>query len=128
MSRELRPAHNYTDRLVRLLPAEFVSIYVATTAIMAGDLALRQPVLLAMVGLFVVLIPFYLVKTQGVKSVWQIVVTEGAFLVWTYTLGDAYQAGRIITWDVHNPKIAAVLLLLVTGIPPMFFHPQREDG
>ena len=63
---------------------------------------------------------------QGVTSRWQLFTTTGAFLIWTYTLGDAYEKGAW-TEDLHQPEIASVLLLLFTGIAPLFF-PRVEEA
>lgn len=125
MGRQLNRDSNYTDRLLKLIPIEFVSIYLAISQAVSTDLSLRQPVLLSVIVLFSVLIPVYLYKIQAVKSYQQIALTIVSFLVWTYSLGDAYEAGEWIR-GVYNPTIASVLLLLWTGIAPIFVTDQQD--
>ena len=92
------------------------------------ELPLRQPVLLSVVILFVVLIPIYLHNIQDVKSRLQIVLTTVSFLVWTYTLGDAYQPGEWFDADLHHPVIASAALLLSTFIVPLFHLEDTDQG
>ena len=125
MGRQLYRDSNYTERLLKLIPIEFVSIYLAISQAVSTDLDLRQPVLICVIVLFVVLIPIYLYKIQTVKSYQQIVLTIVSFLVWTYSLGDAYEAGEWFR-GIHNPTIASVVLLLWTGIAPIFVNAQLD--
>lgn len=120
MGRQLHRDSNYSDRLFTLIPAEFVSVYVAISLIVKTELSLRQPVLLSVVILFVVLIPIYLHKIQNVESRLQIALTTVSFLVWTYTLGDAYQPGEWFKIDLYHPVLASAALLLATFIVPLF--------
>lgn len=128
MGRQLHRDSNYSDRLFMLIPAEFVSVYVAISLIVKTELSLRQPVLLSVVILFVVLIPIYLHKIQDVQSRLQIVLTTVSFLVWTYTLGDAYQPGEWFNADLHHPVIASAALLLSTFIVPLFHLEDTDQG
>lgn len=126
MGRQLYRDNHYTDRLLKLIPVEFISLYLAITQAVSDDLDLRQPVLLIVIVLFTILIPVYLYKIQSVKSHKQIVLTVFSFLVWTYSLGDAYMAGAWIR-DFHNTTIASVLLLLWTGMSPVFVTNKQES-
>lgn len=127
MGRQLHRNSNYSDRLFTLIPAEFVSVYVAISLIVKTELSLRQPVLLSVVILFVVLIPIYLHNIQNVESRLQIILTTVSFLVWTYTLGDAYQPGKWLNIDLYHPVIASAALLLSTFIVPLF-HLDTDQG
>ena len=119
--RRLTSDSNYTDRLVMLIPVEFVSVYLAISQSVSTDLSLRQPILLSVIVLFTILIPVYLYKFQAVKSLQQIALTIVSFWVWTYSLGDAYEAGEWVR-GVYSPTLASVLLLLWTGIAPIFCY------
>jgi hypothetical protein len=120
MARQVEADSSYSDRLLKLVPAEFVTAYVAATQAVQSQTALRQPVLLTLVVVFALLIPIYLFKFQGVTSRMQIAMTTLSFLIWTYTLGDAFQTGPWMPTDLFIPEIASIMLVLWTVIVPLF--------
>ncbi len=123
MARQLEQGNTvsaYSDRLLKLVPAEFVTVYVAVTQTVQSDLALRQPVLLIVIVVFMCLIPVYLYKIQSVDNHTQVILTTLSFVIWTYTLGDAFEPGTWIKADLHYPTLASVALLVWTGLMPLF--------
>ena len=127
MGRQLYQDSNYTDRLLKLIPVEFVSVYLVISQLVASEPGMRQQVLVTVIVLFSLLIPLYLKRIQKVKNRWQIVLTVVSFWVWTYSLGGAFVQG-IWFQNIHNPIIASVLLLLWTGITPLFIPLQAEGN
>ena len=121
MSRQLDRDSDYSDRLLKLIPVEFIGAYVAVSQLVAEEPSLRQPVLISVVVGFTVLIPLYLYKIQRVKRVGQLLATSASFLVWTYSLGDAYQPGPWVNSNLFIPAIGSVVLVLWTSVAPLFF-------
>ena len=102
---------NRTDRITKILPAEFVSAYLVVTQMVKANLALSQPLLLSCLVVFSVLIPLFLVKIKKIKDFLHIVLVDLSFMVWAYALGDAFQPGSWIRLDLHYPVAGAVLLV-----------------
>lgn len=118
MSRQVSLNTSYTDRLVKLLPIEFVTAYVAITqASQSSDIL--QPILLCTTTFFIILIPIYLIFIQHINSIFQIIITTLSFVVWSYSLGDAFRFGPWITTNLYDETIASVLLILWTSIVPI---------
>ena len=126
MNRQLSATNSYTDKLLKLVPAEFVSLYLAAKTPIPDDSFLLQPILLSTALVLAVLIPVYLHRVHKVTDKLQIAMTTTAFLVWTYTLGDAYEPGQWIPYDLYVPEIASVALLFSTGLPPLFLQAKGE--
>ena len=128
MSRQLNRDSNYQDRLLKLIPAEFIGLYVAVSQLVANEPSLRQPVLICIVVGFVVLIPVYLYFVQGIRRAGQLLVTSASFLVWAYSLGDAFQPGPWIQSNLFVPVIGSIAIVLWTGLMPLFFafDPAQE--
>ncbi len=83
-----RNVSDYTDHIAKILPTEFVAVYLAVTQFAnLGDHALRQPLLLVCLGVFFVLIPLFLIKVKGIKDYMHISIVVLSFLVWAYALG-----------------------------------------
>lgn len=126
MKRQISPSNTYTDKLLKLVPAEFVSFYLAVSQVVPRDSDLRQEVLISTTVLFLLLIPIYLTKVQGVTDRRQIALTMTTFFVWTYSLGDAYiNGGSWITYDIYRPEIGAAALLVCTGLLPVLTQSDR---
>ena len=121
MSRQLNKDSNYQDRLLKLIPAEFIGLYVAVSQLVADEPSLRQPVLVCVIVAFVILIPVYLYFVQGIRGAGQLLVTSASFLVWTYSLGDAFQPGPWIQSNLFLPAIGSIAIVLWTGLIPLFF-------
>lgn len=102
---------NYTDRLDRLLPTEFVATYLGVTQLVTDNLAWRQPLLLSSLVVCLILIPVMLYK-KGVNDIRHYFAVCFSFLAWAYALGDAFQPGAWIEYDLYVPVVGAVLMVL----------------
>ena len=107
----------YADRLLKLIPAEIVAVWVA----MRGTFAAAQsaPVWLqwAAFVILVALIPIYLSRIAGVSKRVQIGVTTGAFVVWAFSLGGA--PFSTLPAQYVLPIYGAILLPLYTFAAPL---------
>lgn len=110
---------NYTDRMTQLLPGEFVAVYLSATQLVRTELSLRQPILLCLIAVFLVLIPLFLFRLKGVRDRTRIIMVTASFLVWAYALGDAFQPGLWLQANLHNATVGAVLLLVWSLVLPL---------
>lgn len=117
----------YSDRITKILPAEFVGVYLTATQIVnAGDLESRQPSLLICLAFCLLLIPIYMSRIKGITDRRHQCVIALSFLVWAYALGDAFQPGAWIQRDLYNPVFGAVFLV-VWGLVPLVLDIRPEE-
>ena len=114
MARQIKTDEKYLGRLLKLIPSEMVAAYLAVQGIVPEE---NQKWGLLIVSLFLFIItPFYMRKVQQVKQNSQVFISSLSFIVWVYSLG-----GPFIYFNIHEPWIASVLLLLWTTFLPQFF-------
>lgn len=85
-------ADEYTDRLVKYIPAEVVAAYVAVQGIVqvAADATLARTLhWIAFVALLL-MTPLYLWRIQRVEKAGQLVISSAAFLVWVFAIGGPF--------------------------------------
>ena len=118
---------NYADRITRILPTEFVGTYLAVTQIVKDDLALRQPVLLFCLVVCLALIPQFLARVKSIADRRHHLVVAMSFLIWAYALGDVFQPGRLIPYDLYHPRLGAALLV-IWGLVPLVLAIDVSNG
>jgi hypothetical protein len=69
------------------------------------------------------LVPAYLWVVSSVRHILQIAVATISFGVWVYSLGGPFEV-----WGLQDPKVAAVVLVLWTLIPPLFVQPNPQPS
>ena len=111
-------AATYPDRIGKLLPAEFVGAYLLVTQTVRESLALRQPVLFLFLIVSFLAIPTYLRRVKGINKRSDRVVVTLSFLVWAYALGDAFQPGSWVTYNLYQP-ILGTAFLIIWGLVPL---------
>ena len=116
----------YTDRITQILPTEFVGAYLALTQVVKNDLQSRQPSLLICLAVSVILIPLFLHRIKGITDMRHSIVVVLSFLIWAYALGDAFQPGSLIPYDLYRPSIGAGLLI-VWGLVPVVLNIGEEN-
>ena len=116
----------YTDRITSILPTEFVGVYLTVTQIVKEDLGMRQPLLLLALAACLALIPVFLKRIKGISERRHHVVVLLSFLVWAYALGDAFQPGAWIPYDLYFPSLGTVLLV-VWGLVPFVLNMESTE-
>ena len=115
MPRSISKTNTYGDKLLKLIPAEWVSAYIAIKGILdSAPNATHQMYYFTVAALFV-LLPFYLRYALGVKTASQIVVTTFSFVVWTISLGGEYVGA--LSW--YEPYYGSILLIFWTLAIPI---------
>ena len=118
---------NYADRITRILPTEFVGAYLAVTQIVKDELALRQPLLLICLVVCLILIPIFLIRVKGIIDRHHHFVVAMSFLVWAYALGDVFQPGPWIPYDMYHPSLGAALMV-IWGLVPLVLDIELNNG
>lgn len=119
MSREIKEAQRYRDRLLKLIPSEIVAAYMVLSGIIPLDSAKWGTLIVSIILL--VLVPFYLKRIQNVQRTSQLTVTTISFVVWVYSLGGPFEV-----WGLYKPWIGSVILVLWTLIMPLVVNPQPQ--
>lgn len=117
----------YLDRLVKMIPAEVVTLYTAGIGFIPHD----QKWWLIVWTLFCLLMVI-VVRTYGTRDpnapdgpqsvqVGVVIASTIAFVIWAYTLGGPFVA---LGW--HVPWIGSLAVLAYTFILPYFYLGPRE--
>ena len=109
---------DYGDRLLKLIPAEVIALFMTMDAMIAdnGDNTPTVSIITLALGMFATW--FYMHVFQKVDNLPQIAVSVLAFAVWAINIGSGFQDGFLI-----KPSYAALTLLVFT-----FFAPKLPLG
>ena len=112
---EMRP-DDYTDMLLKLIPAEVVAVWVTVSGIIAS--ASNVPAWLPWVvaTVMLVLTPLYLRRVAKITKLRQVVLSTIAFVIWIFSLGGA--PFEVLTGGNH--LYGAMLLPIYTFAVPIF--------
>lgn len=113
MARQIKRDQHYRDKLLKLIPSEIVAAYMVVMGIIPENSAQWGTLIVSLVLL--ILTPFYLKRFEKVTNNIQIVMCSLSFVVWVYSLG-----GPFVHWNVHQPWIASIVLILWTLVIPLF--------
>jgi large subunit ribosomal protein L7/L12 len=109
-------ADNYTDRLLKYIPAESVALYLILQGIVLSSV--EAPALNAWLwfafGIGIICTPLYLWRTQQVNKIVQLAVSTAAFGVWVLALGGAFAS---LSWD--EPFLGSLMLVVFTFFAPL---------
>ncbi|PKG99246.1 hypothetical protein [Paraglaciecola sp. MB-3u-78] len=102
----------YSDALMKLIPAEVISVYLAMQSILINGTPKPNWVAFVVVFMFGVFATyFYLRVSLKVTNKLQLLLSVGAFCVWAYSM-----LPQDCSW--HNGTYAGLLLIAYTFIAP----------
>ena len=114
------PADDYADRLVKMIPAEIVSIYLFLHSYVSENGADKFNWLLwAIIVVLCILTPLYLKRIMNVEDNKQIFFTTLAFIFWCFTFGSPFN--DLIKDAKELKMISTVVLALYTFALPIFY-------
>jgi membrane protease YdiL (CAAX protease family) len=136
------PTKNYVDRLIKLIPAEIVSIYLAgksgiEAAFPPGGAANTNQrfiseniywigwTIFCFLAVFIVRAWATSDSKQSVKPEWPAVfIAAGSFVVWVYSLGDVFARPTIFGHDrgIWEPLLAMLIVFAWTLIVPIVYR------
>lgn len=109
----------YLDRLLKMIPAEVISLYVVGSGFIPADQTIGLTVwtILCLVGVVVI-------RTYGTQDPelnkppdWtHVAISSIAFIIWVYSLGGPFAA-----WNLAQPWIGSLLVLAWTFFVPIFY-------
>jgi len=106
---------NYYSRLIKLIPAELIALYLALDGIVSA-MPQKQILLWVVFGIALVGGWFYLARVANVTRVAQRIITLMAFVIWVFVLGGPF---AMLPWyDVNYGKL---LVTLYTFFVPLFY-------
>lgn len=127
IDRELNPQSTddkYTDRLIKMIPADVVAAYLAcnaTIAQFAGPAKLYWIVLCIILAL----LPVYLVRLMQVTDILQIVIMCLAFLLWCSTNDQPFK--QLFESNPTQRQLYSTLALtLFTFGVPLFYKGEKS--
>lgn len=127
-----QPAKDYLDRLIRLIPAEVVGLYLAGRAAIEAaypqiDAAAGEGViwlawtLFCFASVFLVRAWATSDRSAGVGPQWgAVLIAAASFLVWVYSLGDGFSR-----WGLWSPLLASLMLLAWSFVVPFLYKGDK---
>ncbi len=119
MPRAIAPNSTYADKLVKLIPAEWVSAYVAIKGILDSAQGASHAMYYGTTLVLLLLLPLYLRYVLAIESKRQIFVTTASFVVWVFSLGGEH-VGAFWWYEPYQGSIALILWTL--AIPIVDLH------
>lgn len=114
MPRQVLDTNSYSERLLKLVPAEWVSAYVAIKGLLDSDTGAASSSYFWVIGIQVLVLPLYLRFALNIQSWSQTWVTCVSFLIWVFSLGGQ-QFGTLDWYKAYYGSIA--LILWTSAIP-----------
>jgi hypothetical protein len=116
-------ADDYADRLVKMIPAEIVSLYLFLHSYVSDNGTNKLNWLLwSILILLCLLTPMYLKRIMNVVDGKQIFFTTLAFIFWVLTFGSPFN--DFIKDEKVLKMISTVLLAMYTFALPIFYKGQ----
>jgi len=108
----------YTDRLMKLIPAETVSVYLAGHNVIPADDHITPVVWGCFCLIGVVLIRWLGTKEPGRgPQIGTVCISAIAFVIWMYSMG-----GPFVQFGLYVPYIGTLLILAWTFLTPLFYR------
>jgi hypothetical protein len=116
MARQIKQDSTYADRLLKLVPAEWVSGYIAIKGILDSNQDVDSTIYFTVIAIQLIILPFYLIYALRIKNTSQIWLTSISFLVWVFSVGG--QQFGSLEW--YYPYHGTIVLILWTSAIPMW--------
>ncbi len=128
-----RSPDSYAERLLKLVPAEAIALYLAGRGVITGSpdpVAGLDPqsALLGwgILGLVIVVALRWWGtadrKLGESPQIGAVIVSAISYLVWIYSLGDSFK-----DYGVHDPKLGGLLVIVWTFVVPFIYRGSRDD-
>ena len=114
----------YLDRLLKMIPAEVVSLYLVGSGLIpqAQAVGLTAWAVVCLVGVVIVRAYGTADRAQNKPTDWvHVAISCVAFVIWVYSVGGPFTA-----FDLHVPYLGSLLVLAWTFFMPMFYKGPAE--
>ena len=111
------PADSYADKLVKLIPAEVISLYLSMTLILSNSSDEVHAIVPSIVyGFCAFATWFYMRYTLKVTDWRQLLVTVAAFLIWGFSFSEPF--GELSWWtETYSGLLLAGFTFLAPNLP-----------
>ena len=117
----------FLERLVKLVPADVISVYMATFTIIknqaTGNKDALQWIIFGVIGL---ILPFYLKKLGNVSDIKQIVICIISYLIWVFSMGGPVDGLTCLGFPAQF--LAAVITPLFTLAAPWLVYLNKPSS
>jgi len=119
---ERPPADPYVSKLLKLIPAEIIGVYLAVFNIISlGKQAEAKNTALQLIvfGLILLITPFYLKKVAKINTARQIIFCMVSFIIWVFSIGGPVEGLEISGYPVKF--LGAVFLPVYSLLIPLLY-------
>jgi hypothetical protein len=121
--------NSYLDRLLKMIPAEVVCLYLVGSGLIPDDLRPQDRGISLAVWGFVCLVGVVLVRAYGTADLpnnlpvdWRhVAISSVAMVLWVYSLGGPFEA-----FGLHVPFLGSLLVLAWTFFVPIFYEGPKD--
>jgi len=115
---------SYLDRLLKMIPAEVISLYLVGSGLIPGD----QSTVLVIWGL-ICLAGVVVIRAYGTADVqnalptdWvHVAISSIAFVIWVYSMGGPFRV-----YDLYQSTLGSLLVLAWTFFVPVFYKGPKD--
>lgn len=104
----------YQDRLLKLIPAEVIALYLTLAALAKSALTGQGATPWIVFGLCLVAVPVYLNRVSHVQKWMQLLVSTVAFVVWVFAIGGPFAGMK---W--YDPAWGGMAVASYTFLVPL---------
>ncbi len=123
-SPQVESISTYLDRLMKMLPAEVLSLYLVGSGIIPEESprgVLLGWFILCLIGVIALRVWGTSDKDAGLPvDWWHVTISAVAFIIWVYTIGGPFKL-----YGVHVEYIGSLLVLAWTFFVPLFYKGQK---
>jgi uncharacterized membrane protein HdeD (DUF308 family) len=122
------PYDTYVTKLLKLIPAEVISVYLAGLALIPASLPESQKIApLAWLGicfLFVIIARYAMTTDKNTSPDWKIIgLSVVSFVIWTYSMGGPWESTSVyISW------LGGLAVIAWTFLVPYCFRDEAAAG
>jgi hypothetical protein len=116
--------NSYLDRLLKMIPAEVVSLYLVGSGLVPKDqyIALTVWAVVCLAGVVLVRAYGTADPANNKPTDWvHVAISTAAFVIWVYSLGGPFTA-----FNLYVPYLGSLLVLAWTFLVPLFYKGPLE--
>jgi uncharacterized membrane protein HdeD (DUF308 family) len=122
------PYDNYITKLLKLIPADVIAVYLTGLALIPTSLPDNQKIVpmvwLGICFIFVIIVRYLVTKDKDTPPNWMIIaISAVSFLIWSYSMG-----GPWATYNLYIAYIGGLLVLGWTFLIPFCFKDEVSTG
>ncbi|HEV7766248.1 MAG TPA: hypothetical protein VGQ76_14680 [Thermoanaerobaculia bacterium] len=116
-----QPPDGYKERLLKYIPAEVITLYMALSGVVGAAAGASSQAIAhwTIFGVALVVTPLYQLRILKITNRTQILISTGAFLVWSFALGGPFeQVIKAADLKMWGSMAVALYTFLVPFVEP----------